>query len=242
MTSRRREPRKPRKTRKNGPSTWPAKAVEWPMATNAGPFLPQMFPFGIGGVRQDYALKNAGEETPPPARDPDFPKTVYVFKSKYGPFSRLQYLLINSVTADNRYYVLKGLKENTQIPTFIVTVWDEKKAEIMEDGGLFGQRLYAYSPEEADQLAADCFKGMQRKKLLWLPPKYVVFYQITGRGIPVAGARFRTRVYAIVRMPAGRFKVVMADEADSEGLIFTLIKDVPSLEEAKAYAEAHAGL
>jgi hypothetical protein len=39
-------------------SAWPAKKVEWPVAKNAGPFLPEMFPYGQGGRPYTYAMNN----------------------------------------------------------------------------------------------------------------------------------------------------------------------------------------
>jgi hypothetical protein len=39
-------------------STARAQRVPWPMAQNAGPFLPEMYPYGMGGRPYTYALNN----------------------------------------------------------------------------------------------------------------------------------------------------------------------------------------
>ena len=40
------------------PSSWPAKPVPWPVAENAGPFVPEMYPGAVVGYPATYALNN----------------------------------------------------------------------------------------------------------------------------------------------------------------------------------------
>lgn len=49
--------REVRRSRKN-PSAARAKAQRWAMPRNAGPYLPEMYPYGVGGVPASYAVGN----------------------------------------------------------------------------------------------------------------------------------------------------------------------------------------
>ncbi len=87
-------------------STWPAQEEPWPMAQNAGPFLPQMFPYGQGGRPATYALNN------PPVPDyiPRTPRSAaesdYVFSEEerypIGDLYHARLALIYAMAPSNR--------------------------------------------------------------------------------------------------------------------------------------------
>jgi hypothetical protein len=58
----------------------PAEETAWPMAQNAGPYLPQMFPYGQGGRPSTYSLREAGLRVT--RRNPG--KIVCIYCDAYG--------------------------------------------------------------------------------------------------------------------------------------------------------------
>jgi hypothetical protein len=94
-------------------STWPAQEEPWPMAQNAGPFLPQMFPYGQGGRPATYALNNPPvpdyiPRTPRSAAESDyvFPEEErYPIGDLYHARTALTFAMAPSNRADRRAVV-----------------------------------------------------------------------------------------------------------------------------------------
>lgn len=169
------------KLRKNPASTWPAKAVEWPVATNAGPFLPQMFPYGTGGIRQDYALKNSSVSVTKQAVAKVFPNCSDRVRFMEVP-NRGGLCVIWSISEQEHLSLTR--------PRAVVAAWqsDENGGHFAPNVGV-GEALKFINLQDAQTAASQYVQELMRGKLCWFAGST---YQLDYAGhdsVPIASTR-----------------------------------------------------
>lgn len=154
-----------RRALRNGASTWPAKAVDWPIATNAGPFLPEMFPYGVGGVRQDYALKNTSQST-------TF-KDVAAFKAAFpNQSANIMSVRVGTAKYPNIFAVMGSGSNTSYSPSsnYVLTAWHESEGEkgYFPYGVGLGVSVLYRDAHVFQRDATTLLNEMRRGKLIWL--------------------------------------------------------------------------